>query len=148
MAELDPRQAEFLKRYLDPKSKTFSNALQSALKAGYSQDYAENITVQLPKWLEEKLGKEKLVKKAEKVLENCLDYSDEEPVKMKLKQDTAKFVASRLGKKNWSERQELTGKDGKDLPTPILGYVSKDNSNRQGDEPQPEDTSSTGGNIS
>ena len=43
MEDLDPRQTAFLTYYLDPKSETFSNALQSGLKAGYKQEYAENI---------------------------------------------------------------------------------------------------------
>ena len=42
----DPRQALFLKHYLDPKSPTFSNALQSALKAGYEQEYYGRKSIQ------------------------------------------------------------------------------------------------------
>lgn len=53
---LDPRQAEFLNNYLDPSSKTYGNALQSALKAGYSQEYAESITAKAPQWLSENVG--------------------------------------------------------------------------------------------
>ena len=33
---LTPQQKLFLANYLNPKSETFSNALQSALKAGYA----------------------------------------------------------------------------------------------------------------
>lgn len=40
--------------------------------------------------------------KAEKVLETTLDDTDDK----KLAQDTAKFISSRLGKKNWSEKTE------------------------------------------
>jgi hypothetical protein len=53
----DPRQSLFLSYYLDPKSKTFSNALQSALKAGYEQEYAESITAKMPTWLSNALEK-------------------------------------------------------------------------------------------
>jgi hypothetical protein len=35
----------------------------------------------------------------------------------------------RKNKDEFSSRSELTGKDGKDLPTPILAHVSSDNSN-------------------
>ena len=39
----DPRQSLFLQYYLDPKSKTFSNALQSGIRAGYSAEYSQSI---------------------------------------------------------------------------------------------------------
>lgn len=45
---LNPQQELFLERYTNPKSPTFSNALQSALEAGYKQEYAENITTLMP----------------------------------------------------------------------------------------------------
>lgn len=121
----DPRQSLFLTYYLDPKSKTFSNALQSALKAGYEQEYAENITSQMPDWLSESLGKNNRLVKAEKVLDEMLELDTKtdkgvDPQLAKIKQDTAKFIAERIGKdKGYSTRSELTGKDGKDLPTPI-----------------------------
>ena len=38
---LTPQQELFLSYYTNPKSETFSNALQSGLKAGYSQEYSE-----------------------------------------------------------------------------------------------------------
>lgn len=41
--QLKPKQALFLKNYTDRKSPTFGNAKQSALKAGYAQEYAEKI---------------------------------------------------------------------------------------------------------
>lgn len=53
--ELSPQQIDFLKYYTDPKSGTFSNATQSAIKAGYSQDYADNLTSLMPDWLSENI---------------------------------------------------------------------------------------------
>src|SRR5512139_2211984 len=44
---LQPRQAAFVKNYTDRKSPTFGNALQSAVKAGYSRDFANRITAVL-----------------------------------------------------------------------------------------------------
>lgn len=41
--QLKPKQALFIKLYTDQKSETFGNALKSALKAGYKQEYAEKI---------------------------------------------------------------------------------------------------------
>lgn len=130
--QVDPRQALFLKYYLDPKSDTFSNGLQSGLKAGYSQEYSETILSQDLDWLSENLKAERMVNKAERNLEEALDmpvevqkiegYGEDkqmvvktEPSLVKIKVDTSKFVAERLGKKKWSERQELTGADGKEL---------------------------------
>lgn len=109
--QTDPRQTQFLAFYLDPKSETFSNALQSALRAGYSQEYAENIMSIMPEWLSEGIGKHKrLLDKAEIRLEASLDSDDE-----KIAQDTAKFIAKTIGKKIYSERLEHTGKDGEKL---------------------------------
>lgn len=118
---LTPQQEQFLSYYTDPKSETFSNALRSALKANYSQEYSESITYQMPEWLSENVGDMKLLRKAEKKLNSALDY---EPVNeegkidtalLKTQTDVAKFVAERLNKNKYSARQEQTGKDGKDL---------------------------------
>lgn len=120
--DLTPQQQLFLKNYLDPKSNTWGNALQSALKAGYSQEYAESITAKNLDWLSENVGKYKrMLEKAEIRLEASLDSEDE-----KIAQDTAKFIAKTIGKEIYSERQEHTGKDGKDLPTPIIQLPSNE----------------------
>jgi len=134
----DPRQIQFVVNYSNPNSKTFGNALQSALAAGYSQEYAESITHQMPDWLSEILGnRQKMLYQAERVLAETLEEPKEEqamgmwgpifdkktkkPIMrrnvhiMKLKVDTAKFVASTVGKKHYSSRIEMTGADGKDL---------------------------------
>jgi len=37
------RQVKFIEGYMDPKSDTFGNSYQSALKAGFSESYAMNI---------------------------------------------------------------------------------------------------------
>lgn len=77
----DPRQSLFLSYYLDPKSKTFSNALQSALKAGFAQEYAESIMSLMPTWLSEKLGNASpMLMKAERNLEEVLDMETNLPV--------------------------------------------------------------------
>lgn len=72
----DPRQSLFIAYYLDPKSPTFSNALQSGLKAGFAQEYSENILQKMPVWLVEKVEKFKasgLLEKAERNMEELLD---------------------------------------------------------------------------
>jgi len=124
---LTPQQESFLSYYINPKSETFGNARASALKAGYSENYANNITVSMPEWLLENVGKSKMIKKAEKNIDEMLDmpievlkFGDKDIVKtdpslIKIKQDTSKFVVERLDKNNWSQRQEHTGKDGGDI---------------------------------
>jgi predicted transcriptional regulator len=114
----DPRQQLFLTHYIDPKSETFSNALQSALKAGYSEEYANNITGQLPDWLSDALGDNKRLKKAEKLLDSILDMQavdqegkvDNALISNQVK--VATLYAKGLGKAKYSERVEQTGKDG------------------------------------
>ena len=117
----DPRQTEFLKAYLDPRSATFSNARQSAITAGYSLEYADNIMALLPDWLSEAIGDNELLAKAEKRLKQILDF---EPIDEEGKIDNSllanqmkaiNLVAKGLGKAKYSERVEQTGKDGAPL---------------------------------
>ncbi len=123
---LDPRQKLCWKLYTDPNSETFGNGLQSALKAGYDETTALGITC--ANWFREKARKLDLLDKAEKVLEETLEMEtvnnvfvgDEVITRVdsslvKIKQDTAKFVAERLGKRDYSTRSELTGEDGEEL---------------------------------
>lgn len=73
----DPRQQFFLAYYKDPKSPTFSNALQSALKAGFAPNYAKNILDTLPEWLRESVGNSPMLEKAERNLKQFLDLPNE-----------------------------------------------------------------------
>lgn len=120
----DPRQTLFLSYYINPKSETFSNARKSAIRAGYSPEYADSITSEFPTWLEDKLGDLKRLKRAENVLDETLDIPVEtlewegsgddktqivvtNPALVKVRQDTAKFVAERLGRKKYSTHHEI-----------------------------------------
>lgn len=134
---LDPRQSLFREYYTNPKSETFSNAYRSALAAGFADDYAKVITAESTglEWVKEILNDEKRLKKAEKVLEKTLDFvEDENVLRQRLAQDTAKFIAKGLGKRKYSERTELTGADGKDLPTPILSLADEVRSNNSNEK--------------
>lgn len=121
---VDPRAALAWKYYVSRTSPTWSNALRSALKAGYSKTHAVQITSE--GWWRERARRMNLLDKSEKVLEEMLDLpvkviklnkrslnigdeDDEEgertdmvvqtdPALVKIKQDTAKFVSERLGK--------------------------------------------------
>ena len=112
----DPRQALFLKYYLDPKSETFSNAIQSGLKAGFSEEYSKVILSKDLDWMSESINTGLMVQKAEKNLQNMLDMEvlkdDVDTGKLKIKADVSKFVAERLAKDKYSQKQvtEHTGK--------------------------------------
>lgn len=117
----DPRHIDFLAFYLDPKSPTYANAKQSAIRSGYTEVYANSITVLMPIWLSEAIGrKERMLVKAEEVLERSLNDKKTPG----LAQNTAKFLAETLGKKEgYSKRTEHTGKDGVPLTIELIKYV-------------------------
>jgi hypothetical protein len=130
---LDPRQKYCWDYYIDIRSDTFSNALQSAVKAGYSSNSATHITSQ--KWFVEKVRKLGFLSKAEQILEDILDmpvvtreiknkdgsiqeYMITDTSLIKIKQDTAKFICERLGKnEGYSTKQELQHSGKMDLVT-------------------------------
>lgn len=130
--ELNPQQIEFLANYTNPNSDTFGNAKQSALRAKYSEEYSDNITGLMPKWLEENIGDYRRLDKAEKVLDRTLEMSaidDEGKLDnqlLKTQTDVAKFFAERLGKKKYSTRNELTGKEGESLTINVINHASND----------------------
>ncbi len=131
---LDPRQSEFLALYLDPKSELRGNALQSALKAGYTREYAESITAKMPDWLADNVGQDKMLTKAEKNLDEFLDldpwiehtnkdgetYTKYNVETLKVKADVTKFVAGTIGRfKNKGE-----GEGNKTLIINITGETA------------------------
>ncbi len=120
--ELTPRQIEFLRFYNDPNSETFGNAKQSALKAGYSEEYSSNLTGQFPEWLSENISRRKrLLEKAEKNLEEALDMDSAVIANkegtlieannidiVKVKVDVSKHITKTLGSKHgYSEKTEV-----------------------------------------
>ena len=124
-AGMDPRQQLLLKYYLDPESETFSNLLQSALRAGYSREYAENLSGLMPEWFAEALSQVQMLVKAEKNLGEFLDLNtksskmlgsvvieEDDSGKLKVKADVTKFVLERLNKKKYSQRTEQGGPNG------------------------------------
>lgn len=120
--ELNEQQITFLKAYTDPKSPTWSNALQSALKAGYSQEYAESITAQMPNWLSENLGNVKLLQKANKNLEMALDGLLDDPEKgaKQIQYKATEFVQKGLNRQTFGDKQEIEHKGEINIPQ-ILG---------------------------
>jgi len=114
-------KAEMFKQfYLSPTSHTFCNVYQSGIRAGYSEQYSANITVQKPKWWVEltdsaDFKRAKMLQIAEdNLLETVASDSDDREDK-KIKHDATKFITERLGKDKYSTRQEVTGADGRRL---------------------------------
>lgn len=172
---LDPRQKLCWDSYVNPKSETFGNAYRSAVKAGYQDATAKHITKEL--WFLEKTRRLQLLGKAEKVLEEMLDmpvnkieieagnYENEDgeietskqvlttdPALVRIKQDTAKFIASTQGKnEGYSTRVENTGADGKELPQPLMvikNGVLNNNSDKENIGDDEKNPGNTGGNVS
>jgi hypothetical protein len=118
---LTPQQEKFLENYTNPKSDTFSNAMQSAIKAGYKESYADNILALMPDWLCDYIGDMSRLKKAEKKLDEILEIPAVDPegkvdnslLANQIK--VASLYAKGLGKHKYSERSELTGANGEKL---------------------------------
>lgn len=115
---MNPQRALFKENYCNPESETFGNAYQSAIKAGFSEDYATTITAPSREieWVAEIVRDVEMLSKAEKVLNKTLGFiDDDDAARQKLAQDSAKFIAPRLGKKKWAERQEHSGPEGQPI---------------------------------
>lgn len=134
----DGRWAKFWSLYVTPTSKTFNNATQSAIAVGFSKLYANRITTtpSFRRLIHGSVGdraderRARLLNRAEDGLEEFLnmpvsvlrvekgdedeqvEYVVTDPSLVKIKQDTAKFVAERLGKAHYSARNEQTGANG------------------------------------
>ena len=116
-----PKQIKFGMYYYLHDSPTFGNALQSAIRAGFSEKYAKNITVKNLEWLEDivvEIGG-KGVSKDKRVLDKSLDSEDE-----KIAQDTAKFIAKTTTE--FSEKQDIVS-NGETLTVATLEFVNGDN---------------------
>lgn len=108
---LDPRQKLCWDYYINPKSETFGNGTQSAIKAGYEPDYADQITT--VDWFKGRVRKLNMLGKAERNLDEVLDLVVKDkkgrtnPQLLKIKTDTSLAVAKNLGKGDgWTERTE------------------------------------------
>lgn len=130
---LDSRRLAFLEYYFKPDSPTFRNALQSALRAGYSKSYAENITAQEYPWLKkasESLGEiisiDTLRTKARKALDEALEGKlDVKRGSKVLKVKAASFVAGRADK-DFVEKQQIdVTSAGLPLQSGLVGMLMK-----------------------
>ena len=119
----DYRSIEFKRAYLNSDNpQTFCNITQSAIQAGYSDEYAKNLSANTncPKWYKEFTKQSdylraEMLQQAEYNLNKTLKDTPQNDTQSKIKTDVSKFVSERLGKQHYSTRQELTSKDGKRL---------------------------------
>lgn len=116
----NPKAGIFAMFFLDPTSKTFWNARGSAIRAGYSEQYANSLTVQKPKWYVEltetaEYRRAEMIKLSEANMHRRVATVPETDVDKKLQADTDKYITERLGKALYSSRQEVTGADGRRL---------------------------------
>lgn len=140
--QLDPRQKKCWEFYTDFKGETFGNAMQSAIKAGYTEGTANTITT--TEWFIGKLWRLNATFTGERKMKELMELQilDPESAKVdvgiaRIQADLAKYLTSTQGKEEgYSTRTEMTGKDGKELPIPILGInfnkdVPSDNSDKE-----------------
>ena len=106
---LDRRQMSFIVSYFSPESKTYLNVYRSALGAGYKEEYAQNITALMPKWLSEQMGyKNRVVSKAKNRLEEFIEEKSDK----RMASDMVKFTLKTLGKdEGFTERNETINKN-------------------------------------
>lgn len=109
---LDPRQKLCWDSYINPKSETFGNGTQSAIKAGYDPAYADQITT--IDWFLGKLRRLNMLDKAEKVLDKTLtldtmnDEGKTDVGLLRVQTDVAKHITSTLGRnEGYSTKQEI-----------------------------------------
>jgi hypothetical protein len=133
--QMDPRQKLCWESYINPRSETFGNATQSAIKAGYEPDYADQMTT--VEWFKGKVRRLNMLGKAEKVLDETLDYiavNEEGKVDAavgRLKLDAAKVIATTLGKdEGYSTRSEVTGANGEALTINLVNYEDGDDTSQ------------------
>ena len=100
----DPRQSLFLEYYLTRDSETFSDALQSGIKAGFTEKYSLALMSKMPTWLSETVRDEELIHMAESNLKEFLGKSEDDK---KVKADMTKFTLKGLMKKKYSEKVEV-----------------------------------------
>ncbi len=74
-----PQQALFLEYYYDHHSPTWGNAKQSAIRAGYTEEFACTITYKMPKWWSEFVRQNSLIDKIEKHFQEVLSMPNITP---------------------------------------------------------------------
>jgi len=108
---LDPRQKKCWDLYVSPKSKTFGNATQSAIEAGYEASYADVIT--MTDWFAGKLWRLNSTFVGERKMKELMELSLKDQDGnidigiARIQADLAKYITSTQGKHDgYSTRTE------------------------------------------
>lgn len=134
----DPREQICWDLYVKKLAGGIENAYASAIEAGYSEDHSRNITMQ--GWFKErkdKLRRKDMLSKAERNLDKVLDFdmiTDDGRVNTPvatLVTNVSTTVVKTLGKEDYSDRTELTGKGGEQIQgnTIIFSDFKNENNN-------------------
>lgn len=125
----DPREQICWDFYVESITKGQVNAYESAIKAGYEESSAKNIT--LRGWFKERLEdleRKDMLSKAEKKLAKTLTYEVEKDGEirtdlLRIQTDVAKHITNTLGKNvGYSTKQELTGENGNPIQFKLVKY--------------------------
>jgi hypothetical protein len=152
--EPTPKQLDFWAKYTNPHSPTYSNAVQSALAAGYSKSYAlgrvhsvlvpfmhryykERLKVKTPeeKVLDNATKYERMLEKAEQNLSEDLhiQHSNDEKLRQ-LRNKTSMFVAERVGREQWATKTITENKGYTNLVENTLQSLAENLANALGDQ--------------
>lgn len=103
----DPRQKEFISNYLNPNSETWGNGLLSAIKAGYSEEYARVMMSRDLDWMSDSVVMDNtLLVKATSNLNTALEggLDDPERGKREIQYKATEFVLKGLQKNKWGDK--------------------------------------------
>jgi hypothetical protein len=135
----DPREQVMWDIYVEGLLNGYENAYEAAIKAGYEESNAKNIT--LRGWFKErkdKLRRKDMYSDAEKLLHRAIKYDHldkEGNVRvdlLRVQTQVATTLATTLGKDDgYSTRQEQTGKGGEQLQSNVLlvKFIKDEDSN-------------------
>lgn len=98
----DPRRRKFASGYMDPESKTYGNAKQSMLAAGFSEDYACNVTALKPRWFTDIICQDDIVSMAMANLKEDVSMS------IFTKRRVGKTIIESFDKDAGKHRREMT----------------------------------------
>lgn len=125
---LTQKQLAFIKWYTSPASPTYDNAMQSAIKAGFSYGYAKSHASRSLKPLVKRVLDNKhkdaetevdrsqfyqeLLTEAENGIAERVKMKTKDPKMLQIQQKDQHLVAETIGKERWSKRTEVenTGK--------------------------------------
>jgi hypothetical protein len=111
---IDPRQVKTIELYKNPVSETFGNLKRSAIKAGYNEDYADQLSFRNPAWLSESFVEDvRTIQKAERNLRkiNDKDINLDKDTKynadlIKTQVDVSKFLLKTQAKAKYAEDKD------------------------------------------